>query len=93
MAADAVLLIVATLTDTELRSLHQKACEFGLDVLCEVHDEGELQRALEPVRKAATQVYFTSKRQEGAGPRTQHSFTRVPITLLSSDSASKHASG
>src|SRR5438067_2536972 len=37
--------------------------------------------------------YFTSKRQEGAGPRTQHSFTRAPMTLVSSDSASKHASG
>lgn len=44
-SADAVLLIVAALTDAELRQLHNRAKTFGLDVLCEVHDEGELKRA------------------------------------------------
>ena len=39
------LLIVAALNDTELRTLHEKARSFGLDVLCEVHDEQELSRA------------------------------------------------
>jgi indole-3-glycerol phosphate synthase len=45
-AADAILLIVAALTDAELRTLRDaaKACE--LDVLCEVHDREELERAL-----------------------------------------------
>lgn len=43
--ADAVLLIVAALTDSELRKLHGGACRLGLDVLCEVHDEAELERA------------------------------------------------
>lgn len=44
--ADAILLIAAALTDTELRGLYKKAMEFGLDVLCEVHDELELDRAV-----------------------------------------------
>jgi indole-3-glycerol phosphate synthase len=45
--ADAVLLIVAALTQTELSGLNRRAGEFGLDVLCEVHDGDELQRALD----------------------------------------------
>jgi indole-3-glycerol phosphate synthase len=44
--ADAVLLIVAALTDAELRSLLEVAREAGLDALVEVHDRGELDRAL-----------------------------------------------
>ena len=45
--ADAVLLIVAALSERELSSLARGAREQGLDVLCEVHDEEELQRALD----------------------------------------------
>jgi len=45
--ADAVLLIVAALTQTELSDLHRRAGELQLDVLCEVHDGEELQRALD----------------------------------------------
>lgn len=44
--ADAILLIVAALTDAELRSLRDAARMYELDVLCEVHDAGELARAL-----------------------------------------------
>ena len=44
--ADAVLLIVAALTDDELVSLHCRARGLQLDVLVEVHDAAELDRAL-----------------------------------------------
>jgi indole-3-glycerol phosphate synthase len=45
--ADAILLIVAALSQSELVALKQKAEDYELDVLCEVHDEDELQRALD----------------------------------------------
>jgi indole-3-glycerol phosphate synthase len=45
--ADAVLLIVAALTQKELLSLAESARAHQLDVLCEAHDEQELQRALD----------------------------------------------
>jgi indole-3-glycerol phosphate synthase len=44
--ADAILLIVAALSQAELTGLHERAQLAGLDVLCEVHDGEELQRAL-----------------------------------------------
>jgi indole-3-glycerol phosphate synthase len=46
-SADAVLLIVAALSSTELGSLAKRAAEFHLDVLCEVHDRDEFGRALD----------------------------------------------
>src|SRR4051812_1240137 len=45
--ADAILLIVAALSDAELRNLKSAAESEKLDVLCEVHDELELRRALD----------------------------------------------
>lgn len=45
--ADAVLLIVAALDDDALRSLRQEARAIDLDCLVEVHNEAELERALE----------------------------------------------
>lgn len=46
-SADAVLLIVAALAQEELNALARGAADYGLDVLCEVHDTEELQRALD----------------------------------------------
>jgi indole-3-glycerol phosphate synthase len=45
--ADAILLIVRALDDAELRSLYAEARGLDLDCLVEVHDERELERALE----------------------------------------------
>lgn len=45
--ADAVLLIVAALSQSELETLARKARSYSLDVLCEVHDEKELERAID----------------------------------------------
>jgi indole-3-glycerol phosphate synthase len=44
--ADAILLIVAILTDASLARFQSLAAEAGLAVLVEVHDEAELDRAL-----------------------------------------------
>src|SRR5579859_1781450 len=44
--ADAILLIVAILSDGQLAKFHSLATEAGLAVLVEVHDEAELERAL-----------------------------------------------
>lgn len=45
--ADAVLLIVAALSQQELIGLLMKARSYGLDALCEAHEESELQCALD----------------------------------------------
>ena len=46
IGADAILLIVAALQDSELSELSSLAAALELDVLVEVHDRGELDRAL-----------------------------------------------
>ncbi len=72
LGADCILLIVAALGDGALLELSLLASELGLDVLAEVHDGAELERALDlPVRLI------------GVNNRDLRSFeTRLDTTLL-----------
>ena len=50
MGADAILIIVAALEDAAMVEIETAAREQGLDVLVEVHDEAEMERALKHLR-------------------------------------------
>ena len=58
--ADAVLLIVAALSQGELKRLTSRAGEYSLDVLCEVHDEARIAagrgRRMRPDRREQPQL-------------------------------------
>jgi indole-3-glycerol phosphate synthase len=56
--ADAILLIAAALTDSELRALNEAAHRYELDVLCEVHTAEELAR----VRDLGCDAYGVNNR-------------------------------
>lgn len=56
--ADAILLIAAALSDAELARFTTFAHQFGLDVLCEVHTDEELQR----VRDLGCDAYGVNNR-------------------------------
>ncbi len=46
LGADAILLIVAALEDAQMAALEECALAYGMDVLVEIHDGAELDRAL-----------------------------------------------
>jgi indole-3-glycerol phosphate synthase len=46
IGADAILIIVAALSDTQMQEIEEVALGLGMDALVEVHDEAELARAL-----------------------------------------------
>ncbi len=56
--ADALLLIVAVLGDNDLKRLLEETRRFGMEALVEVHDEGEVERAL----KAGARVIGVNNR-------------------------------
>ncbi|MGI9370232.1 MAG: indole-3-glycerol phosphate synthase TrpC [Ruegeria sp.] len=45
LGADCILIIMASVEDNQAAELEQTALEWGMDVLIEVHDEAELERA------------------------------------------------
>ena len=45
LGADAILIIVAALEDSAMVEIEQAAVEYGMDVLVEVHDRAEMERA------------------------------------------------
>ena len=72
LGADCILLIVACLTDKQLNELCGLAHELEMDVLIEVHDEQELERALRVPNKLI-----------GINNRNLHTFATTLNTTLS----------
>ncbi len=80
IGADAILIIVAALDDGLMREIEAAAVERGMDVLVEVHDEAELERAAAQLRsrliginnrdlKTFTTSLATSERLAPLAPR------------------------
>ena len=70
MGADCLLLIVAALSDSELKQFHSAAVGVGLDVLVEIHDEAELDRALAAGATTSTALPpCCAPRSRGTSPR------------------------
>lgn len=75
IGADAILLIAGALDNAALANLHAYARQFGLDVLVEVHDAVDLQRALPLPDPAHTLI--------GINNRNLRTFeTRIETTVL-----------
>jgi indole-3-glycerol phosphate synthase len=73
--ADAVLLIVRALNDRDLAALHQEARTLDLDCMVEVHDDDELERALEI---DAEVIGINNRDLDGQGVDIQTTFELMP---------------
>ncbi|MGA0369433.1 MAG: indole-3-glycerol phosphate synthase TrpC [Kiritimatiellia bacterium] len=85
VGASAVLLIAAVLTDAEIRSLSELAAEAGLEILLEVHDGEELERALQ---LDAPLVGINNRNLKTFETRLEHTLELMPrvpetVTLIS----------
>ncbi len=83
---DAILLIVAALTDDELRRFTQAAHDLSLDVLVEVHTAEELDRALSTLGETGADAIGVNNRNLGTFEvRLETSFElvkRLPSTVV-----------
>jgi indole-3-glycerol phosphate synthase len=79
--ADAVLLILAALSDSEFRALLAMARAMELDALCEVHNEWELDRAL---AEDANMIGINSRDLSdfSINPDTFRLIARVPDSVI-----------
>lgn len=74
LGADALLLILAALSDDSYQSLLAESLDAGLDVLIEVHDEEELTRAITGLRNVYPQKRTNAEALLGINNRCLKSF-------------------
>jgi indole-3-glycerol phosphate synthase len=86
--ADCILLIVAALSDAQLQELEAAAFAVGMDVLIEVHDQVELERALGHCKSALIGVNNRNLRTFETRPENSLELARQmpPGRLLVSES-------
>ncbi|MFZ8892001.1 MAG: indole-3-glycerol phosphate synthase TrpC [Ilumatobacteraceae bacterium] len=82
MNADCILLIVAALNKVELAEFHNFALELGLDVLVEIHDEPELDLALEVGAKMVGVNQRNLKTFEVDQQRAVRIATKIPSSVV-----------
>ena len=82
MNADCILLIVAALKRVELTEFNNFALELGLDVLVEIHDEPELELALEVGAKMIGVNQRNLKTFEVDQQRAVHIARKIPSNVV-----------